>query len=126
MLLARLMAVVSSVPSELETVPAARSWSIATTPTPMITVTIAASIRVKPRRPGAARRAGLVKVYRIRVDIGFTYHLVNLCDAQRCGQLGRYPGRGGGSSPGGNGYRTCAGGAGGQGATSRYELATGA
>src|SRR6478672_11320422 len=60
MLLARLMAIVSSAASSLAAVPAASSCSIDITPTLMITVTIAASMRVKPRRRRGAARAGLV------------------------------------------------------------------
>jgi hypothetical protein len=56
--LARFIAVVSSAASALATVPAASSSSMPITPTAMITVTIAASMSVKPRRvrAGARRR----------------------------------------------------------------------
>jgi hypothetical protein len=57
---ARLIAVVNSALAPLAIVPAASNCTVATTPTPMITVTIAASMSVKPRR--GARLNGLWKM----------------------------------------------------------------
>src|SRR5688572_18836969 len=87
MLLARLTAVVSSVLSLLTNVPAARSWSIAITPTPMMTVTIIASMRVNARR--LKRRTGRVGMDRrwvTIVDIAFVRRVVKSrlsCDYRR-------------------------------------------
>src|SRR3954467_2202149 len=77
MLLARFIAVVSSVLSLFAIEPAASSCIVASTPTPTTTVTIAASISVNPLR------RSLVPERRIALDIQFIVILGKLNRAKQ-------------------------------------------